>query len=316
VPFGSFVNDPSGATGGATPAPFGRMAANAVVGGVGGPLQATSFSLDEKKNFDFMGGYDYRDLPQAQSLPEVAFIGRSNVGKSSMMNALSGSSGKGVAVVSKTPGRTRRINLFRVTTKKHDHGVCVFADLPGYGFAKLGKSMQKNISRSLRRYFDSRRQLQLAVLLVDVRREPQDADADLAAALEELDVPFVVLATKCDKLKPAERERNLAAIREGLDLPDNLPIPASVVNGDGVRLLWSIIQGVCADPVERDMSGAAEAAAAATDDDDDEFDDDDDEDFFGGDGEVMEALPWDPEEDGEPFGEDDDFDDGDEVMVL
>eukprot|EP00968_Pinguiococcus_pyrenoidosus_P010519 scaffold834_cov244-Pinguiococcus_pyrenoidosus.AAC.14 len=255
-------------------------------------LRPTDFSLDERKDVSFLGGFA-TDLPSTE-VPEVAFIGRSNVGKSSFLNALEGGN-KAVAIVSKTPGRTRQINLFQVANKA-GKPLCVFADLPGYGYAKLAKGRQRTISRSLRRYFEGRRQLQLAVLLVDSRRDAQDSDADLAAAFEELDVPYVVVATKVDKLKKGEVERNLKAIREGMELPDNLPIPASVVTGEGVRLVWSIIQGVCAGAVLRDVSDTPLLAEDDDDErgevglDDDEDDDDDEEDFYDFDDDDMDEM--------------------------
>lgn len=228
-------------------APFGRDAEI-------GKVVPTKFGLDEAKAFTFMGGFE-RQLPGASTLPEIAFIGRSNVGKSSMLNALEGGN-RPVAIVSKTPGRTREINLFRVDSRKNGKGLCVFADLPGYGYAKMSKAKQSVISKSLRRYFDTRKQLQLVVLLVDSRREVQDLDLGLARAFEDMDVPFVVLATKVDKLKAHEQQRQIAALREGLDLPETLPIPTSTVSGEGLRLLWTIIQQVCADPVLREGDAA------------------------------------------------------------
>ena len=114
----------------------------------------------------------------ALRLPEVTLVGRSNVGKSSALNTLAGRTKKKIAVVSKTPGRTRLINLFRVGD------VCTMTDLPGYGFAKVSREMQDDWRKQIEGYLRRREELKLAVLFVDAQRDPQESDAQLLDFLE------------------------------------------------------------------------------------------------------------------------------------
>lgn len=136
-------------------------------------VNCREFSLDSTKEFSFIDSYSsFRSIPSFP-LPEIAFVGRSNVGKSSLLNTISGSS-KQIAVEGKVPGRTQLINLFRCQDSEGD--ICIFTDLPGYGFAKVSKEKQDEISRFVNQYLGKRGSLKLTVLLVDARREPQVAD--------------------------------------------------------------------------------------------------------------------------------------------
>ena len=136
-------------------------------------ITCREFSIDGQRKFEFIGGF--KDVVSAPifGVPEVCFIGRSNVGKSSLLNCLTGLNKK-VAVESKTPGRTQCINMFKCADKIGD--LCVFVDLPGYGFAKMSKVQQDETARFLKSYLEDRGPLKLAVLLIDVRREVQEAD--------------------------------------------------------------------------------------------------------------------------------------------
>ena len=155
-----------------TPAPW----AGPVGSGAEQPIiRRKKFTPAEVRGLDFVGGYDFDQLPSV-GLPEIAFLGRSNVGKSSMLNTLAGP-GQKPALVSKMPGRTQRINLFRVGDSKGPF--CCFADLPGYGYAKISQEKQRGIEGFLQKYLAERVSLDLVVLLVDSRREPQEADIEV-----------------------------------------------------------------------------------------------------------------------------------------
>lgn len=171
------------------------------------------------------------------ALPEVAFAGRSNVGKSSALNCLLDR--KSAARVSGTPGRTQAINLFKIGE------VGVFADLPGYGFAKVPDSVKEQWQGMIERYLGERDALKLVVLLVDTRREPQTLDIELHEALVEANVPTLVVATKVDKLNRRDRDRSLAALRRSMDLPADQPLPFSSVTREGRDKVWDRIEAAC-----------------------------------------------------------------------
>ena len=194
----------------------------------------------EKDGVAFVGSYARaRDMPSLR-LPEVALAGRSNVGKSSALNTLSGRRKK-IAVVSKTPGRTRTLNLFRVGT------TCAFTDLPGYGFAKVSQDMQDAWRKQIEAYLRGRQELRLAVLFVDAQREPQTADAQLLDFLEYEGMRTLVVATKTDKLNKQKLSDSLARLRESLALPPDEPLALSSATGEGKRELWMKITEMATD---------------------------------------------------------------------
>lgn len=170
--------------------------------------------------------------------PEVAFAGRSNVGKSSMLNALLGT--RKAARVSRTPGRTQAINLFQLGD------ALVFADLPGYGYAKVPEATRREWGPMIERYLAQRQDLRLVVVLVDARRDAVAMDGMLLYALVEADIPRLVVATKVDKLKKQQRQRQLAALRREFQLPADQPVPFSSVTGEGVAEVWARIERACA----------------------------------------------------------------------
>jgi ribosome biogenesis GTP-binding protein YsxC/EngB len=131
------------------------------------------FSIDSRKTFTTIGSYTSVEEIPTLSLPEIAFVGRSNVGKSSLINCLTGLNKK-IAKTSKTPGRTQSVNLLKCHDGKRD--VCVFTDLPGYGFANISKQKQEDISRFVQDYLLKRVALRLCVVLLDARRDPQVSD--------------------------------------------------------------------------------------------------------------------------------------------
>ena len=180
----------------------------------------------------FLGSFT-DDLP-VTGLPEVAFAGRSNVGKSSLLNRLLNR--KSAARVSSTPGRTQRINLFRLG----DGGV--FADLPGYGFAKVPHHVRNAWKSVIEGYLGGREDLRLVMVLVDARRDPLELDRELIEGLQAADIPLCVVATKVDKLKKQQRQKQLAAIRRGFGLDAGQPIGFSAVSGDGLDRVWKRIE--------------------------------------------------------------------------
>uniref|UniRef100_A0A7S0LL08 EngB-type G domain-containing protein n=1 Tax=Coccolithus braarudii TaxID=221442 RepID=A0A7S0LL08_9EUKA len=189
----------------------------------------------EAQGVEFLGSFtEPRGMPNLR-LPEITLAGRSNVGKSSALNALSGRRKK-AAKVSKTPGRTRLINLFKVGK------ACAITDLPGYGFAKVSREMQDDWRRSIEAYFRNREQLRLAVLFVDAQREPQESDGQLLEFLLYNELPTVVVATKADKLSQTRLKASLRQLSEEFDLPEGQPIPFSSQTGAGVRELWQYLQ--------------------------------------------------------------------------
>jgi GTP-binding protein len=156
---------------------------------------------------------------------EVALAGRSNVGKSSLLNALTGI--KGLARTSKTPGRTQSINLFAVGDS------LALADLPGYGYAKMPAAVAQRIASSMSEYLEERENLAGLVLLIDSRRGPGREELELAEIMRRRDLILIVVATKCDKLKRSERAHAIAAFKP-LDLE---PILCSVTDGEGIEEL-------------------------------------------------------------------------------
>jgi GTP-binding protein len=169
------------------------------------------------------------DLFPADRLPEIAFLGRSNVGKSSLLNALTGQ--KKLAFTSNTPGRTQTINFYRIGEAFY------FVDLPGYGYAKVPPRMALEWKALIEQYLEQRETLKLSCLILDARRGWMDKDLELKRWLEYHGRPYLVIATKIDKLNQSEAERGLRAIRqEGVE-----PLPFSARTGRGVREIWQAI---------------------------------------------------------------------------
>jgi len=171
--------------------------------------------------------------------PECAFAGRSNVGKSTLMNALLGR--KDLAKTSRTPGKTQTINFFDV------NGRVYFVDLPGYGYAKVPKSMRMQWQKVMTDYLRQREFVRLVVHLIDSRHEPTDLDLDMLGLLDEAQVPTLVVATKIDKVPRTHRKGRLDTIRESLGLDEEaLILPVSAVSGEGIREVWRVIDEMTA----------------------------------------------------------------------
>tara|TARA_R110002020_G_scaffold474772_3_gene707177 strand:+ start:45305 stop:45895 length:591 start_codon:yes stop_codon:yes gene_type:complete len=172
-------------------------------------------------------------------LPEYAFIGRSNVGKSSLINMLM--LRKNLAKTSGRPGKTQLINHFVVNKNWY------LVDLPGYGYARVSKKAKKTFQKFITNYFEKRKQLVLAFVLVDCRHEPQPIDLDFMQYLGEQQIPFSIVFTKADKLKPKALERNIEAYRQRL-LQDWEEMPhyfvTSSSNSDGREDLLDYIDRI------------------------------------------------------------------------
>jgi len=165
-----------------------------------------------------------KDFPKTR-LPEIAFAGKSNVGKSSVINRLL--QRKNMAKVGEKPGKTIHVNYFVIDK------MCYFVDLPGYGFAKVSQAEKDRWSRLMEDYFAAGR-IDLGILIVDARHAPTNNDITMARWFLDSGCPFVVVANKLDKLKKSEIIPNLQTIREDLELPENCPvIPFSAEKGDG-----------------------------------------------------------------------------------
>ncbi len=169
------------------------------------------------------------------TLPEIAFAGRSNVGKSSLINSLLNR--KKLVKISATPGKTQMINFFDVN---HEF---VFADLPGYGFAKVPKAVQKKWQKLVEDYLTKRDNLRVVVLIIDIRRKPTELDLHMQEWLEQYDVDYILVATKSDKLSQAEQSKQLKQIRAAfLDESDNALVAYSSKNQRGRKELWKLLQ--------------------------------------------------------------------------
>lgn len=172
-------------------------------------------------------------LPPSE-VPEIAFAGRSNVGKSSLLNKLFNR--KSLARVSSVPGKTITINFYDVDGYK-------FIDLPGYGYAKLSKSERDRFGELMEGYFQSGRNLKLVVQLVDMRHKPSQDDFGMIDFMQQMDIPFIVVCTKTDKLKVKEFKKREQEIKEELSMVDeNLIIPFSSQSGLGLDTVKMLIE--------------------------------------------------------------------------
>lgn len=177
--------------------------------------------------------YQLTECPKGNR-PEIAFVGRSNVGKSSLLNCLIGK--KGLAKTSARPGKTQALNFFLLDEKNY------LVDLPGYGFAKVPLKLKEEWGRVMLTYLRQREQLSMVMQLVDARHTPTDQDIDMLSILDGAQVPTLVVATKIDKLKRGERKKNLNRIRETLELDEEAVIlPFSAETGEGRKELWGYI---------------------------------------------------------------------------
>jgi GTP-binding protein len=188
----------------------------------------------------------FPDAARTFDAPEVAFLGRSNVGKSSLINTLLGSK---EAKVSSTPGRTRAINFFALhegtEAKFNARPSLIFADLPGYGYAKISRSISAEWPKFIEPYLGEREQLALCICLVDTNIPPQESDTLLITALRNMQRPYLVVGTKSDKLGGNQLTKSLAALKQAHGVDRVLPVSSKTVGG--VKSLWPEILNVIQD---------------------------------------------------------------------
>lgn len=172
-------------------------------------------------------------------LPEFAFAGRSNVGKSSLINKLVNR--KALARTSSQPGKTQTINFFLL------NGEFYFVDLPGYGYAKVSKELQAKWGKMIERYLTRSRQLRLIFLLVDIRHEPSAGDKQMYEWVKSNEIPSVIIATKADKINRSQLNKQLAMIRKELGGAKEPIIPFSKETGQGYEEVWKVMEDYLAE---------------------------------------------------------------------
>jgi len=199
------------------------------------------------RSLEFLGGMaspgGWRPDPV---LPEVAFAGRSNVGKSSLLNKLIHR--RKFARVSNTPGRTREVNFFKV------NDAFVFVDLPGYGYARISKERRAEWRPLIESYLKTSPQLRGIVQLLDVRHDPTNDDRQMLDFLGELGVPTIIVLTKMDKLTATERAKRVPAISSILVLDSDQVVPFSATTGEGRDELAEAIDSLLGQPAWRAAS--------------------------------------------------------------
>ena len=181
-------------------------------------------------------------LPE-NTLPEFAFAGKSNVGKSSLINALMNR--KALARTSSQPGKTQTINFYNI------NGALYYVDLPGYGYAKVPQSEKVKWGRMIENYLRKSRQLRMVFLLVDIRHEPSANDKHMYSWIIENGFYPAIIATKLDKIKRSQIQKQLKLIREGLNVAEGTPIvPYSAVTKQGRDEIWELIETYAMAPEE------------------------------------------------------------------
>ena len=173
-----------------------------------------------------------KDYPPP-NLPEVAFVGRSNVGKSSLINVLANR--KGLVRTSSTPGRTQLINFFDI------NGILTLVDLPGYGYAKAPPDLRRQWGPMMEAYLSSRETLKAVVLILDIRRIPSDGDLQMLKWLEAYQIPPVLVLTKCDKLSKNEQARQRKVIADAIRRSPESLLSFSALSRDGRDRVWQQI---------------------------------------------------------------------------
>ncbi|WP_027390191.1 ribosome biogenesis GTP-binding protein YihA/YsxC [Chrysiogenes arsenatis] len=170
------------------------------------------------------------DKCPTEDRPEVVFLGRSNVGKSSCLNSVLRRNS--VARTSKTPGRTRLFNYFNINDEAY------FVDMPGYGYAKVSQAQRQEWNKTIYHYLAHRKALVLAVLIIDSRLEPQKNDIEALAMLEKVQLPVLILATKTDKLGKSELNKRLSVLKKSYSSRSVTLLPFSSVTRVGVEEFW------------------------------------------------------------------------------
>ena len=184
-------------------------------------------------NAEFIKSVAQADALLSDHLPKIVFSGKSNVGKSSVINKVLNRSN--FARVGQSPGKTIHVNYFKID------GRAYFVDLPGYGYAKVARTEKERWSRLMEQFFEQT-DFQLGVMIVDSRHKPTADDVTMAAWFRETMSPVVIVANKCDKVKKSELAGNIEVIRETLDLPEAEIIVFSAETGEGRPRLISVIE--------------------------------------------------------------------------
>lgn len=184
---------------------------------------------------EFNSAYGISSQLPLSDVTEIAFAGKSNVGKSSLLNKLFNR--KNLARVSSVPGKTVTINFYNVDGNR-------FVDLPGYGYAKISKQERDRFGELMEGYFQSDRKIKLIIQLIDMRHPPSKDDYNMISFMRQMNIPFIVVLTKADKLKKKEFESRNKLIYDELEKPDYPVIPFSAVTGLGVDEIKEIIEKV------------------------------------------------------------------------
>ena len=210
--------------------------------------ESPSHVLPRRLEASFAGSAASPSQFPADRLPEVAFLGRSNVGKSSLLNALAGT--RGLARVSQTPGRTRLVNFFRVSAERpggRKRDELYLVDLPGYGYAKASREVRESFEELALSYLVDRAPLRLAVFIVDARHEPSVRDHQLREFLDGNEVRWALAANKVDALSRNEARTRIKALEAGIGRTSAGVVPVSAEKGAGLGDLWSLIRAVALD---------------------------------------------------------------------
>ena len=196
----------------------------------------------------FVASYGRASQIPPSTCPEVCFVGRSNVGKSSLMNKLFNR--KNLVKVSSTPGKTANVNFFEAD------GVH-FIDLPGYGYAQRSKAERERWAKLIDDFFAQERSFNLVVCLVDIRHDVSKLDLQMIDFLEQGEYPFIVALTKADKLSRNQQHKQVNALMKQLGLPDESVIVTSAQTGQGIDELKDLIAYACLDDGEEDAAAEA-----------------------------------------------------------
>jgi GTP-binding protein len=183
---------------------------------------------------EFVKSAAWPDQYPPATMPEIAFVGRSNVGKSSLINTIVGR--KNLAKTSNTPGRTQLINFFAINE------TLSFVDLPGYGFAKVSQSVKKDWGVMIEAYLKERQSLVMVIFILDIRRDPSDDDLSLRDWLENYRIPYLYVLTKADKLSNNQAINRRRIIEKNLNISTGIrPIPFSAVTQKGKSEIWQVL---------------------------------------------------------------------------
>lgn len=189
--------------------------------------------MEVRNPFLVISAPDSKSWPDSQ-LPEIVMAGRSNVGKSSLINTITRR--KNLAYVGNTPGKTRLLNFFNIDD------TFMLVDVPGYGYANTSKKMLVKFGEMMEEYFSEREQKRGLLIIVDARHKPSEDDLVMIEYARYHKIPLAVIATKMDKLKRSEMKKNLQKIKDTLELSDDEPlIPFSSEKRQGIDRVWQII---------------------------------------------------------------------------